>query len=328
MVKHLCLYAAVVLALSYVLPPLAPGQEASFVEEKKLAVRLAAEARDLVGQGLLGEEYTEITTTVGHKDAKLLSAAPDFPALLAQWYKEAGVREGDAVAINASGSFPALNIAALAAAQAVKARPLLISSLGASSWGANRPDYTWAHMEQRLVSRWPAYASLAMSLGGDGDTAQSLPDEGRQALLDALRLSGAPVLTPESPKDIMAARMRLWKEHNGGELPALLVNIGGNHAFWGSYGRDVPGKEGLLPPNSASNYGDGVGKQFSKAGRPVIHLLGIKKIAAQYGIHSQPDKHSPLWVTARVAPVFRWAVAALVILLLLGLPLVMRQRGA
>jgi len=324
MVNRLCIAAAVMLALSFAFPALAPREPAPNFAAKRLAVHRAAEARTIVGERLLGVEYSETTTTVGHRDAKRLSLAPDFPALLVQWLREAGIREGDAVAINASGSFPGLVIATLAAVDAVKARPLLITSLGASSWGANRPDYTWAHMETALRERFPTWKSIAVSLGGDGDTAQGMDEEGRRRLQRALAHSGVPPLTPESEEEAVSARMRLWTEHNNGQLPGLLVNIGGNQAFWGTTGRDAPKTEGLLLPGTGGLYGDGVGKRFALAGKPVVHLLGIKKIAARHGIAIPPDAASPVWQTARPSYVSRLLAIAVLLTSLAALPRLIR----
>ncbi len=211
MVNRLVVCAGAILGLSLLLPAMAPKAPAPFIEEKKKAVLLAEEARNAIGEKLLGVEYSAITTTVGHRDAKLLSLAPDFPALLVGWLGEAGIGEGDAVAINTSGSFPALAIASLAAVRAIGARPLMISSLGASSWGANRPEYTWAHIEQDLRRHWPWYASIATSMGGDGDDARDLMPEGRQALREALRVAGVPIILIERDTDPVTARMRLWQ---------------------------------------------------------------------------------------------------------------------
>lgn len=312
MVKRLCLAAALVLGVSVALPAFVPKRPAPYIEEKKRAVFLAAEARAVIGDRLLGVEYSETTTTLGHKDAKILSAAPDFPALLVQWLKDAGITRGDAVAINASGSFPALTVAALSAVKAVGARPLLIASLGSSSWGANRPEQTWLHMEKDLTARWPEYASLAVSLGGGGDMAEGMAEEGFQALRRALELTDALVLEPENGMPIAARRIEVWKRANNGTLPDALINTGGNAAFWGVRERDVTRLEGLTIPadpgsgaDMDATAGDGVGDVFLRAGKPVVHMLGIKKMAARYRVTIPSSPESPLWVTADLSPAWR-----------------------
>lgn len=328
MVKRLSFLSASVLALSFLLPAAMPSREAPFQAEKRLAVRLASEARAIIGDGLIGVEYSEITTTVGHKDAKTLSTAADFPALAVQWLLEAGVKRGDAVAVNASGSFPALVIASLAATEAVGARPLLIASLGSSSWGANRPEFTWAHMETRLRGAFPAWKSVAMSLGGDGDEALGMSPEGRAALYGAITGSGVPMLVPGPGEDAVSSRMRLWKERNGGELPALLINIGGNEAFWGPGGHDAPAAEGLLRPGEAGTAGGGVGGRFHREGRPVIHLLNIKRMAVAYGISLAGNPDSPVWRLPDPPLGARIAAALAALACLAAIPPLARGGGA
>ena len=65
--------------------------------------------------GLIGEEYTDITTTLGSIEAKRTAADPDMAALLVRMFSEAGLRSGDRVGAGFSGSFPSLNLAVLCA---------------------------------------------------------------------------------------------------------------------------------------------------------------------------------------------------------------------
>ena len=62
--------------------------------------------------GLIGAEYTEITTTLGPLEVKRSTTNPDFAALMIELFSEADLEAGDLIAVGASGSFPALAIAA------------------------------------------------------------------------------------------------------------------------------------------------------------------------------------------------------------------------
>ena len=53
--------------------------------------------------GMLGEDYTPITTTIGAPDAKRTTANPDMAALCVQLLEEAGVKAGDTVGAGFSG---------------------------------------------------------------------------------------------------------------------------------------------------------------------------------------------------------------------------------
>ena len=118
--------------------------------EKQAAVALAVRAQAVLGTRLTGPEYTLITTTLAPRQAKAFSLHPDFAAVAAGWLRDAGIGEGGRVAVNLSGSFPALNIAVLAAIRAVGGEPVITSSVGASTWGATDPDFTWLDMESHL----------------------------------------------------------------------------------------------------------------------------------------------------------------------------------
>ncbi len=60
--------------------------------------------------GLIGEQYTPITTGSGSLPIKMSTTNPNFSAMVVQLLKEAGLKEGDEVAVCMTGSFPALNI--------------------------------------------------------------------------------------------------------------------------------------------------------------------------------------------------------------------------
>jgi poly-gamma-glutamate system protein len=85
--------------------------------------------------GLIGPEFTELTTTLGNLQAKRTSTNPDFAALLVKYFKELNLKRGDPVAIGASGSFPSLLLATLCACEVLELEPLVIYSIGASEHG-------------------------------------------------------------------------------------------------------------------------------------------------------------------------------------------------
>ena len=92
------------------------------------------------------------------KKIKLISARrfwsnPDFAALMVKFFQQAGLQEGDIVAIGASGSFPGLIIATLSACKAMNITPLIIYSIGASEYGATIPTFTFIDMLKILNER-------------------------------------------------------------------------------------------------------------------------------------------------------------------------------
>jgi poly-gamma-glutamate system protein len=101
---------------------------------------------------LIGQDITPITTDRGYIEAKLTSTNPNFAAVVVDMLKESELEKNDVVAVAFTGSFPGLNIAVHSALQTLKLKPIIITSVGASNWGANDPYYTWLDMEKSYTS--------------------------------------------------------------------------------------------------------------------------------------------------------------------------------
>ena len=100
--------------------------------------------------GIVGEEFTPLTTSLGDVAAKRTAANPAFAAVVATYFERAGLRPGDVVAIGGSGSFPAFVLASLCAARVLELQPVLIYSIGSSMYGASIPGFTFIDMLARL----------------------------------------------------------------------------------------------------------------------------------------------------------------------------------
>ena len=268
---------------------------AEFIEEKKASLNKTIFAQEVVGSRLLGPEYTFITTTLAPQTAKKLSSHPDFAAVVVQWLREAGVGSGKRVAVNFSGSFPALNIAVLSAIYAVGAEPVIVSSVGASTWGATDPGYTWLDMEKELqqAGLWN-WRSAAASLGGVWDRGGGLTTEGKDMAKEAILRNGIPLLLPDSLQEAVGSRLGIYRNTDG-LLPDALVNVGGNHVIFGEAGHSSPLPQGLnIGYHPLLSRHDGLAAAFLQSNRPVIHLINIAQIAARYGIVSgaEPGRSS------------------------------------
>ena len=184
-----------------------------------------------------------------------------------------------------SGSFPALNIAVLAAIQSLGAQPVITSSVGASTWGANRPEYTWLDMERDLQDAgiWP-WRTRAAGLGGVGDSGGGLSEEGVAMAQAAITRTGTPAIAAVNLAEAVQLRLTAYRQPNG-QLPAALVNVGGSHVVFGDQGHRIVLRPGLLSGyQAAAPLRDGLAAAFLDANRPVIHLLNIVRLAAEYGI--------------------------------------------
>jgi poly-gamma-glutamate system protein len=77
--------------------------------------------------GLIGLEYTDVTTDRGLLEAKLTTTNPNFAAVVVDMLKEAGLSKGDLVAIGLTGSMPAMNLAVLAAIEDLELKNIIIA---------------------------------------------------------------------------------------------------------------------------------------------------------------------------------------------------------
>ena len=94
-------------------------------------------------------------------------------------FEEIGLQDGDSIAVSMTGSLPGANIAMLSACKSMGLNPVILSSVGSSSWGANKENLTWAHMEEHLYEKKLIdFQSLAISIGGENDLGENISDEG------------------------------------------------------------------------------------------------------------------------------------------------------
>ncbi|GAI92880.1 unnamed protein product, partial [marine sediment metagenome] len=137
--------------------------------------------------GIIGKEYTELTTTLGNLEAKRTSTNPAFAALLVKYFKEANLKKGDVIAIGASGSFPALILATLSTARVLELEPLLIYSVGSSEYGANLPEFTFVEMLDSLNKKnILPYKLLAISMGGYLDQVEGMFYSDSQKIIEQI----------------------------------------------------------------------------------------------------------------------------------------------
>jgi poly-gamma-glutamate system protein len=303
------IYAAAALSLAYVLLVTAgPGRQvplrsemieaAALMARAEAAVRVCREERGIAADttadpnrtGLVGVESSSITTSLGNLAAKRTAANPNFAGLMVRLFDEAGVRKGDAVAVGASGSFPALVIATLSAARVMGVKPLVISSLGASEWGANIPAFNWLDMEECLRKAGILDVTpIARALGGDEDIGRDMSPEGRELLRARIRTSGIPFVENPDLRTNVEERLRLYDEAAGGKPVKAFVNIGGSWANIGTNAEVLKLKPGLVGDVFIPPPGDrGVLQAMTARKIPVIHLLNIRGLAERYGLPWDP----------------------------------------
>lgn len=264
---------------------------------------------------LLGEDYTVMTTTLGSRQAKEVSTDPAWAAVIVRLLDQAGVGRGDTVAVLISSSFPALAVAALAGLHELGAVPLVIASLGSSSYGANVQGGTWLDWERwlRETGVLPVRSAL-VTPGGEGDVASGMPEEGREWLAEAARRNGVTLARPASAEEALALRMGLLTRVR----PRAVLNIGGAQASLGSCRHAASLPVGLWTSTPACRCPDrGVLVRESERQVPVIHLLQIRQLAALYGLEPEPGGRpaDPAVVTGLTRVRIGWVLTALSVII-------------
>lgn len=244
--------------------------------------------------GLIGPEWTALTTTLGNLEAKRSTLNPNFAALLVRWFGEAGLRPGDAVAVGASGSFPGLVIATLCAAEEMGLSTFVIASFGSSMYGATRPEFTVPKMMRILSDAGIVRDSLlAVSPGGDQDHGESaLYDDARATIADLARASGVEYIDCDPPDigNSIARRLRLYDANAEGKKIKCFVNVGGASPNSGTSSYTLQFPQGLVlkPPRIPASADRGLVYEFASRGIPVINLLNVRLLAGRNGLPYDP----------------------------------------
>ncbi len=234
--------------------------------------------------GLIGIAASPVTSSSGWLPAKQITANPNFAAVVVEYLKRLDVQKGDLVAIGQSGSFPALNVAVMAAAETLELEPLAITSTAASDWGANIPELMWPDMERLLYDNGVIRSrSLAASMGGVEDRGLAMTDEGRRLVLSAIERNGLSLLPSFSFEDAITKRMRLYDEAAEGRPIRAYINVGGGAVSVGRHQGKITYKSGVNLPVAKAPVDSVIGR-FLDRGVPVIHLVRVHNIAEAQGL--------------------------------------------
>ncbi len=267
----------------------------SAILEFKIENEILDDSLDVNRTGYIGVEFSSITSTVGTLSAKRTSANPDFAAYIVRELIDHGLSSDDSILVAMTGSFPALNIAVLCAAEVLEIPLVTMASLAASSYGANQEECTWLDIENLLVDREIiSHRSDVVTLGAAGDRGGGLPEDGK----DLLRRRAHQLKYDLSEAPTSRSQLKLRKKLSGSsDTYALLINIGGNQTVVGKEGRVLPG--GWIDPDEVAAELDSLESsslmfEFLRSGIPVLNLLHVEDIAEKAGIPIDPIPLPPV----------------------------------
>jgi poly-gamma-glutamate system protein len=229
--------------------------------------------------GLIGLQYSHLTTQRGDLNAKLTSTNPNYAALIVQLLKEAKVGAKDVVAVSFTGSYPALNIAALCAFTVMDIEPVIVTSCGASMWGANYPYFTYLDMEHVLYAgNIVDHKTTAATIGGEDDVGRGLSPEGRDLIETAIVRNDVQPLAPRNLGEAIEKRVDLYESQ--GKVKVFL-HIGEASSWSGNHA------SGFFKPRQIRS-GSGLLEMMSRKGIAVINVMDVSALAAAYDLPPAP----------------------------------------
>lgn len=239
--------------------------------------------------GLIGSEYTDTTTSLGDLVAKRTVTNPDLAAAITRRLYDVALPPGSPVLVVVSGSFVGANIAAIIALETLGHRPVLVSSLGASMYGATDAALTWLDIEAELLRRDIIRTrSSAVVIGGGSGTGGGLIESGVEQLRAAAARNGVPLIESADLSELLDG-VEATAAAVAKDPIALLVNSGGSVAALGTCedGNQIPTL--VIGREIACTAGlPGLIVRASRRGVPVLHLLNIKGLATEWGLPFDP----------------------------------------
>ena len=224
-----------------------------------------------------------MTTFSGSLKAKQTVLKPNFSALIVDLFIQAKLSKGDTIAVGMTGSMPGANIALISACEAMEIVPVIITSVGASEWGATDSNMTWLDMESVLnVNNVISNKSNAASLGGKGDIYKEKKvgkiiyggKRGSKLASKAIKRNG---ITEIKGYD---ERILFYKEFIRGDLSVYssYINIGGGVSSMGRVGNELlDGKTGIIDPDEVikKDLYQCVVREFAEIGVKFINIHNI-----------------------------------------------------
>ncbi len=252
------------------------AQQSITAFKKELGIS-TPKADDPHATGLIGLEWSPLTTTIGAPAAKRTAADARWAVITSRWLDTLGVKRGDSVVVLSSSSFPGMILNVFTALEARGVKVTMLLSLGSSTYGANDPRAAWPDIAARLRKEGLLHtAATYYSYGGDEDNGGGISGEGLQMMRDAAARYGVPLVAKKNLREMVAWKMSLIKKID----PKAVISIGGSHSSMGDDDAVLKLEPGLhLKPSPYA--GDGLIGASLNAGYPVIHLLNMKELCAQ-----------------------------------------------
>jgi poly-gamma-glutamate system protein len=240
--------------------------------------------------GMIGFEYTGMTTEQGELPAKRTVTSPDFAAALVKLIGGLGLAEGTPVVVSLSGSYIGGDVAMLAALEALHLRPVVVVSAGTSQWGANNPEFTILDMLALLRDRGLIATSVvATAIGGPDGAGSGMDDQSIALIRASAARNGVPLVEAHPLAAVVDGLVAAATAALAGGTPGAVINVGGAVVGPGTCRESFNFPSGLTTTPVPCTAGTpGVLMRFSAPGRPVIHILNMMHLAEAFGLPFDP----------------------------------------
>ncbi len=252
--------------------------------------------KDSLKTGLIGPSYSYTCSGGGEIDAKLTSTNYNFAALYIKYFKNVGLKDNDEVAMLFSGSFPALNIAALCAAYTLNLKVCIMASISGSNYGSIDKDFNFIDMFYvlKVNNLFPNYTIDMYSPGSHDDNGTLFYDVDKDYILNRLNTYGYEYKEITNYTDNVNYRIDYIKN----KLPnlKLFVNVGAqtlgvgkNECDRTTNTTDIGLIKGRYKPNEyEGNKNIGLIDYYLNRGIDVIHMLKLKTLCNKEGLLYNP----------------------------------------
>lgn len=262
-----------------------------YAEKRRLG--LVDETLDPEKTGLIGVEFSPLATSLGRLSDKRASVRPEMADVVAIYLRRAGVKRGDWIAVNASGSFPGFSLATLCAAESLGVNAQIVFSYGSSMYGGTDPGFTFPVILDLLNRAGLLSARIrAIAPGGAQDRmAEVLLENPFPTVTDLMRSRPEERIAGRTLEDAIARRLRIFAET---PTPATcFVSCGGPGVSMGRTESVLRLPHGLIATarDTPTDADRGLLFEFLARGVPVIHLLNVRGICGDFGLQYEeiPD---------------------------------------
>jgi poly-gamma-glutamate system protein len=268
-----------------------PAASAILYAERAARGLLPPDGADPNRTGMIGFEYTPMTTEQADLPSKRTTTNPDFAAALVRLLDTLQLPPKTPVVLALSGSYVGADVAMLAAVEALDLKPVLVVSAGTSQWGANNPEFNLLDMlavlRERGLIRTPVTVAV---IGGPDGAGAGMDDAARAALRASAARHGAPLVEARPLKAVIDGIVAAVDRALAGARPGAVINVGGAVIGPGTCNESFTFPPGIttVPLPCSGGGTPGVLMRYLSPEVPAVQILNMMRLSAELGLPYDP----------------------------------------